>query len=275
MTDTQHTNDPPGPAAAKPNGNQGQSRSETTYPFHSLKEAVKLAKAVDDAGGNEASVEGVVKALGLVSKTGRGWTYRLSSAKEFGLVARQGRKDDARIALTDLARRILRPSSDDEREAALVRAFMSPRIYPDLVTKYDGAAPRVEQVKNALEREPFKVLGSVSEDAAEAFIESARFIGAIGSDGRLRAPGSDPLPLPAATPLPAGGQPTGAQERPPSEGGAIEVPAGWIVHSHVLRKGGVVVKLALPDDLNAKEVERLHRWLKTIPLDVDDEAAPV
>jgi hypothetical protein len=235
------------------------SRSATTYPYYDLEEAEKFARGIASTGGTEASEEDVMKAIGLASTTTRAWSYRLSSAREFGLVTR-GARSDGKLILTELGKQVVSPSSAPEQRAARLAAFLTPKLYKKLFDQYKGLEiPKPEFVQNAL-KSKHGLLDTVLATAAEAFIKSARYAGAVGLDHRLTgdagtsaATNGAEVPPPPATPKPAGAQ-------------SIEVPADFILHRFQLRKELTLI-LPLPPDLTPGDVRRLHRWMETLPLD--------
>lgn len=58
------------------------------------------------------------------------------------------------------------------------------------------------------------------------------------------------------------------EEVPDVSEGTIPVPEGFIVHPFPLRRD-LTIKIALPPDLSAKDVARLHKWLQVLPVEDD------
>lgn len=285
MSDTQNGD----PAAADidddkddGSGASGQRKtSGTAYPYFNLSDAIDFARAVRDRGGNEVREDDLLSALKL-SRTTKSWIYKLSSGREFGLVKRAGRKTEAKIIVTDLAKKLLLPGDEAETQAAKLAAFMVPPLYQKLYARYAGAiVPPVDRLANVLHRD-YDLLESVANAAAEAFVESAKFAGLVAPSGHIIANipngkefagtansvadrSSDPPPVVPAAPLTA----TPSSQRSP----AIPTPPrdDFAVYGFQLRKD-LRVDLALPINLTQKDVTRLHRWLETLP--VDDEPPP-
>ncbi len=224
------------------------ARSDTPYPYHSIREGERLVEAIAKAGGTEASEDDAMKAINLQSKSSRSWTYRLSTAIQFGLVQKTGRGEATRVFITSLGRMISMPESPDEVQVARMRAFLTPPLYQQLAKRYAGAPlPDAKGLANVLARD-FAILPSVSEVAAEAFIESARHAGAVGSNGRLSANGGA---VAAPAQAPAGDAPPQVIAPP-----ATSIPGDAITHTYPLRKG-VIISIQLPADLTAKDVGRI------------------
>lgn len=240
-------------------------RSGATYPYFSLEEALGFAKQVRDRGGNEVREEDLLEAMKL-SRSTKSWIYKLSSAREFGLLVRQGRKEAARVMVTDLGKKLLLPGDDAETAAAKRAAFLSPALYQKLYERFVGAVvPAVDRLANVLIRD-FDLLESVATAAASAFIDSAKFAGMVSASGHILAESAgakEPLPTPASPPI---AEPKSPPSSPAATGKQLPVPAEFNVYGYQLRKD-LRVDLALPNDLTHQDVKRLHRWLMTLPVD--------
>lgn len=240
-----------------------RDRSGTKYPYFGLEDAVRFAQTVQSIGGTDALEEAVQKELNVSSST-KSWIYRLSSAREFGLVERRGQKNEARLVLTDLGRKVLLPADEKEEIRALQAAFQAPVLYVKLMEHYAGSLlPQAHHLSNLLVRE-HRILASVSDNAASAFLESAQHARMVDARGVLTAGG---VASPTQSEVPA--TPAPAATAPPRVD-IVEVPEGCTRHVFQLRKGKQVV-LPLPDDLTDRDVERLYRWLKTLPIEDPDE----
>lgn len=248
------------------------ARSGTSYPYYGLQEALRVAEAVQRAGGNEATDDDVRKELNLTSKTSRGWSYRVSSAREFGLIERAGRAQDARIRITPLYKRYAMPENEAEKRAALMQALSSPPLYKKLLERYRGSPlPSAAGAANVLVRE-YGLLDSVKQEAAEAFVKSLQFAGAVNlnnivtltatpaADGSASAEESVDQAAPPPAPAPLDKGDTSPQP--------MRVPAGFIPHVFQLRRELQIV-VPLPPDLTMKDVERLNRWMQTLPIEDD------
>jgi hypothetical protein len=178
-------------------GEQGKRRSGASYPWFNLEDALGFARGVRERGGSEMREEDLLVALNL-SRSTKSWIYKLSSAREFGLVQKQGRKGEARIVLTDLAKKLLLPGDEQETQAAKIAAFMSPQLYQKLYDRYKGApVPIADRLANVLHRD-FDLLESVAPAAAQAFIESARYAGLVTAANHIapRLPSGPEPPVP-------------------------------------------------------------------------------
>ena len=255
----------PPPAEANGGGERGV-RSGTKYPYYDLEAAERFAKSVQEAGGNEVLEEELLKHLRL-SQTTKSWIYSLSTGREFGLIERKGQKADARSIITELGKRLLVPGDDAELLASRAAAFLTPQVYRRLFERYkDAPVPQPQFLANILVRE-HKLVDSVSQPAAEAFIASARFAGLVNGNNIL----SDKR------------VPQRAEEKPETKRADVApgtvvtkdtmiVPAGFIKYNYKLRKD-LTIEVPLPDDLTKKDVARLKKWMDTLIVDDDDEEA--
>ena len=245
-------------------------RSETPYPYFSLPEAIKVGEAVQKAGGNSATERELAVALGLSSTQSRGWSYRISSAREFGLIERTGRGSAARIQITDLFMTYAHPGSDAEKRAALMQMMMKPTLYSSLLARYRGAPkPDATGLANVLWRE-YRLLESVKLDAAKAFLASAEFAGVINNG--LISPVAQPI---SPTTTDAGSNEEKVDKPPhetqPKAGTqSVVVPADYIIYRCKI-SGGRVIEVPLPRDFTTSDAEKMYAFLKT---QVDDEAKP-
>jgi hypothetical protein len=222
-------------------------------------------------------VSEVLKVLGLTSASARSWTYRLSTAREFGLVEKGGRGDDAKIQVTDLFMAYAHPTSDAEKRATLMQIVLKPTLYGKLLARYKGAPkPDVTGLANLLWRE-HGLLQTVKEQAAEAFLSSIEFAGLV-TNGIVNINATTPTgaalgnadsPAPPSIPLASDEAKPSVETKPPVSPGMqlVEVPADFIVYPCKIGKGRVI-KIPLPAEFTKSEVERLYAFLLT---QIDDE----
>jgi hypothetical protein len=240
------------------NGVGERERSGTRYPFYDLEEAEKFVKSVQECGGNEVLEDDLLKHLNL-SRTTKSWVYKLSTAREFGLIEKKGQKSEARITITDRGKRLMLPGDDNELAATRAATFLAPSLYQKLFERYKGAPlPQPKFLANTLVRD-HKIVDSVSESAAVAFISSAKHAGMVNAANVL----GDPRKTDA----------TVVQEQKeklaesPKGGQTINVPADYIVYKCKI-SGGRVLEVPLPRDFTKRDVDRLTAFLQT---QVDEE----
>ena len=113
--------------------------------------------------------------------------------------------------MTPLAREILHPVDPAEQPRLYRQAWLKPPLYADLANRLGGKrVPDAEILGNVLYHN-HQIIASAKRSAAEAFLESARFAGALGDDQVLRPEG-----LPANPPAPRPASASVSQEPTPS-----------------------------------------------------------
>src|SRR5262245_1957516 len=177
------------------------------YPGVPLGEAIKLAESIEQLGVDGLSAADIASALGYKNIKTNTFSAPLSSARQFGLLALTG---DG-YGLTPLAREILHPVDPSDLPRLHRQALLKPPLYADLSERLAGKrVPEATILGNVLYHH-HQIIATAKQAAAEAFLESARFAGALGEDGVFYpggAPGAGaPRPAPAssaaAVPAPA------------------------------------------------------------------------
>ncbi|HEY3806083.1 MAG TPA: hypothetical protein VGL61_25950 [Kofleriaceae bacterium] len=225
---------------------------------------VEIIKAVQRAGGNDASAEDVLRELN-VGKTDRLWAYGIPAAILFGLVERNGRGDHARLSLTPLGMRLALPGLQDEERATKAAVFRTPELYAKLLEKFaNHPVPSKESLKNILQRD-FKIVESMAGFAADAFLESLKTAELVTPAGTVI--GGDAAG--AADEKPDAKKTDSEMKDPPPPPGMqnVAVPNDFIVYTCKIGKGRII-KVPLPPDFTQVDVDRLHAFLKT---QVDDD----
>lgn len=121
----------PKPASDQPRGYLSQSE----VPRHSLREAMKVPLALHDHFGNKpAKPHQVAMALNL-SPTSSSWDMLTGSAIAYGVT--EGGSRAAEIKLTDLGRRLVAPTEEDQDLAARTEAVLRPSIARKFFERYD------------------------------------------------------------------------------------------------------------------------------------------
>ncbi len=134
---------------------------QTDVPAASLDDALRLPAAIfDHYAGKATQPLFVAKALNIDPK-GSQLVVLSGASIAFGLT--EGGAQAASIAVTDLARRILRPTEENADLAAKREAVLRPRIFGEFLQRYNGNPfPRQDIALNILEE-----MGVPCEKAAE------------------------------------------------------------------------------------------------------------
>jgi hypothetical protein len=253
-------------------------RSSVPYAGFPLPEGLRVAEAIQKAGGREATEPEVMAVMGLSSIQSHAWSYRISTAKEFGLIERVGRSDEAKLRVTDLFMMYAHPGSESEKHAALMQIVLKPTVYGPLLARYRGAPkPDVTGLSNVLMRE-HGIKETMRKKAAEAFLGTIEFAGLIvngvvqgisnGVNGASAAPGREELPPPSIDEV----KPPVETPRAAPGMQNVEVPDTFVVYTCKFGKGRFI-KVPLPRDFTAADVDRLYAFLKT-QVDDDDRGTP-
>ncbi len=158
-------------------------RKSRPYPPVDIDEALKFSAIVEKLGARNVSEPILLKELGLTNPTSTSFWKKVASAKHFGLLTIDGKA----YSLTDRAKLILRPKDEDGKKRLLLEAFLMPDLYKDVYEKFiDKQIPSLDTLSNILFHD-HGINANVSKDAAEAFIESAKFVGLLGADNVLKS----------------------------------------------------------------------------------------
>ena len=143
-----------------------------SYPSVSLEDAVEAVKKIEGLyRSSPVDRENAVKLLGYSTLSGPA-NKTLAALASYGLVERAGK---GMMRVTSLARTIVHPQNDEERNAALLDAAMQPRLFQDIRERFpDIPIPPEDGVKTYLNREGFNA--KAVAPAAKAFLETMRFI---------------------------------------------------------------------------------------------------
>ena len=165
------------------------------HPGVPLTEAVEFCKALEAKGLDRLGAGAIAAGLGYGSIKTNTFSARLSAARQFGLLtlANDG------YTLTPLARSILHPVDPGDLPRLHRQAWLDPPLYADLARRLAGKrVPEASTLANLLYHH-HQIIASAKLSAAESFLESARFAGALGDDQVLH-PQGPPTPSPEAAP---------------------------------------------------------------------------
>ncbi len=104
------------------------------YPRHSVEKALRIPKAIlDQNAGKPCTPEQAANLLGVSSAKGP-FGVEIASATKYGLLER----NDGKIHLTELARRILRPTSTEDEIKGYREAVLKAPDFSDVYKHYRG-----------------------------------------------------------------------------------------------------------------------------------------
>lgn len=147
---------------------------QSDVPGASLEDALRIPRAlIDHYAGKPTAALYVAKALNIDPK-GRQLRLLSGASSAFGLI--DGGAQASSIAITELARRILRPKAEGVDAAAKREAVLLPRVFGEFLRNYDGHAfPRQDIALNVLE--DLGVPRDKTEEVLERIESSARMVG--------------------------------------------------------------------------------------------------
>lgn len=118
------------------------------YPRHNLEKVLRIPKAIlDQNAGKECSDKDTATFLGIKYNKGP-YALELSSAIKFGLLERPSA---GRIAVSDLAKKILRPQNEQEELIGLREAVLKAPEISTVYSHYRGEnLPDIQFLDNAL-----------------------------------------------------------------------------------------------------------------------------
>lgn len=149
------------------------------YPSSTWTECEELITKIDKYSG-KVSYDIVTQDYGLKNASAKSFKYRISTAKQFGLVNTMS----GALELTDLARQYLYPINGYVQAEIKMKCFQLPPLYAKLIDRFNGRSlPNVTQLGNILFQD-YKIVKTVIAKAAKCFLENAELMG-ISSNGVL------------------------------------------------------------------------------------------
>jgi predicted nucleotide-binding protein len=147
------------------------------FPKHSLKAALRIPVALEEKNsGNPMSPTDVAIAIEK-SPGSSDFRILLSSSIKYGLST--GSYNQSKIALTELARDIVAPTSDEAKNTALLQSAFTPPLFKSIFGSYKGKkVPDMQFFQNALVRD-FRVSRDQAARCATVFYENADYLGLI------------------------------------------------------------------------------------------------
>ena len=141
----------------------------TAYPAHDLEESIDAVCTLHNKlGKGPFDRDSAAKALGYKGVSGAS-AVKISACAQFGLLMRSGNA----YYISDLARKIITPVSEDERLTAILEAVKTPSLYSSLVSEYSGRALPT-MLDNVLSRN-YGIIEKSTKKAVETFRSSLEY----------------------------------------------------------------------------------------------------
>ncbi|MFO0961112.1 MAG: hypothetical protein U0800_27345 [Isosphaeraceae bacterium] len=246
------------------NGHRNGPRRERSarYPGATLADSLELCRGIAERGLDGLPAADIAQAFGYTSIKTNTFSARLSAARQFGLLTIQG---DG-YALTSLARSILHPVEPESIPRLYRQALLTPPLYAELAIRLaDKKVPELAILGNLLYHH-HDITRKAKEPAAQAFLESARFAGALSEDGVFRARESSPSDLSSnATPIVGTRQSTPVAQDAPSSSRPESPLSGDELQITLKLWGtdrGKVITIRSPESMTPESYDRLLQVLK-------------
>jgi hypothetical protein len=153
-------------------------KSTYLFPAYDLDLALEVAQGIEEGGAGRLSEETLAINMGLSAKSS-GFRLKGLTARQFGLVTKRGEV----LETTPLAKAILKPRTDQEREAALKESFLQIPLFKVVCGRFKGQPlPPGQAFRNVLERE-FHLESARVGPAERVLLESARQAGMLVASG--------------------------------------------------------------------------------------------
>ena len=124
-----------------------------SYPAIDLKVAIDRAKILyEKERSSPVPIDVVLQHWGYKKGSGGGMV-QVAALKKFGLISDEESGDDRKIRISKLAKDILIPHSETERQEAINRAAHLPSIYQEIHKKYPDGLPSDQTLKAFLIKE--------------------------------------------------------------------------------------------------------------------------
>lgn len=170
-------------SAKSSSGAKRKKAAPAKYPRHSVDKALRIPKAVlDQNAGKPCTVQQSAAYLGV----GHAGPYQVevSSGIKYGFL---DRPEPGKIAVTDRAKRVLRPQNAQDKLDGLREAVLAAPVISDVYSNYRGEnLPDTQFFQNAL-TDKFGIPSDKVSEFQDIFIESLRAAELIAeTDGKLR-----------------------------------------------------------------------------------------
>lgn len=181
MEDNDKTNITEAEAEVKEINGENKSKRSSSYPSINIKDAYDFATKINEQFSSTAEVsrEEIAHAV----KLNAGTIIRdISSCVQFGFLDKNTAA--GKYKLSKLFSDIHKPDSEKDKKLSKIEAFGSPKLYQELIARYDNAT-----IPNELENVLVKYHGiteAAAKLAADIFIESGKHVEVINENKFLK-----------------------------------------------------------------------------------------
>jgi hypothetical protein len=168
-------------AEIKDPSTDSKSKRSASYPSISLSEAYDFALKINEQFSSTAEV--TRDEIAHAVKLNAGTIIRdISSCVQYHLLDKNTAA--GKYKLGKIFKDIYKPDSERDKKLSFIEAFGSPKLYQELITRYDNAT-----IPNELENVLVKYHGiteAAAKGAADIFIESGKYVGVINENKFLK-----------------------------------------------------------------------------------------
>lgn len=226
------------------NDNRKKKDSGRRSPMYPLGEAISMIQAVrTNLGEGPFDRTAIASALNQSVSSGA-FAVRVGALTHFGLLEREANV----YRVSQLAEKIIYPTSDAVKQSALVAAACTPNLYQDLIAAFRGKA--LPQLLQNILIHNHEVSSSTAKEVASRFRQTMEFAGLLRQGVLYSDPAAEADPLTVSKPesIEVIEPPKIVANKEPEDCYSIPVSKG--------RKAAV--KLPLP--LSKADIQRIVAW---------------
>ncbi len=147
-------------------------------PRCTLEEALKVATVIEEKNSGKPWASEEVAAACGTTKSNNAFFYKTAAARDYGLT--EGTRDAKEIALTDLGRAIVLPSSPQERLTALRTAFHNVELFKKVDEHYGPKPLPEKRFFSSLVQKTFEVAKDHVDEFHSVFSKNRDFLASQG-----------------------------------------------------------------------------------------------
>lgn len=168
------------------NNKKREVNRSAAYPFVNIEDSIKFTTQLYNSYAKSFITREDADAVNELGYTNR----QLGAANKYGFLT----KESEGYKITDLFIKVYKPVNEKEKIESLISAFASPTLNKSLIDSYDGHVLPTS-LATILFRQ-YSIAEKASEDAANIFIQSGKFVSVIDEKNILRFSGKkfeDPI----------------------------------------------------------------------------------
>lgn len=155
--------------------NPTSKQRSASYPADTVKEAYEFALTINEKFSATAAVsrEDIGLVFGVHPNT---LSREIAACAQYGLME----KFEGKYKLSNLFRDIWRPESERDKKINFIKAFGNPRLYQELIEKFDGNVIPQEFANTLIKHH--NITESAAPSAADTFIKGGQEVGVINEN---------------------------------------------------------------------------------------------